>query len=184
MFVGGGVDKARLEQRAKEMRLPNVLFLPRQPMEAVGGILSLADAALVHLKDDPLFRITIPSKTQAYLALGRPILMAVAGDAAELVARSGGGVTCPPENPAALAAAVKQLWTMGRRQREEMGARGRAFYDEHLSLRVGAEKFERVFQAAVAARKGNIGKNSRGLTAPGGKSPRLAHIPGAVSPRL
>ncbi len=113
VFVGGGVDKARLEQRAKEMRLPNALFLPRQPMEAVGAILSLADAALVHLKDDPLFRITIPSKTQAYLALGRPVLMAVAGDAAELIARSGGGVTCPPENPAALAAAVERLWTMG-----------------------------------------------------------------------
>ena len=122
MFVGGGVDKARLEQRAREMRLPTRSSCPGSRWRPSARILSLADAALVHLKDDPLFRITIPSKTQAYLALGRPVLMAVAGDAAELVARSGGGVTCPPENPAALAAAVKQLWAMGRRQREEMGA--------------------------------------------------------------
>jgi colanic acid biosynthesis glycosyl transferase WcaI len=105
------------------------------------------------LKDDPLFRITIPSKTQAYLALGRPVLMAVAGDAAELVARSGGGLTCPPEDPAALAAAVGQLCAMGRRQREEMGANGRAFYDKHLALRVGAARFEQVFQDAVEHRK-------------------------------
>ena len=89
VFVGGGVEKARLEQRAGELRLPNTLFLPRQPMEAVGAILSRADVLLVHLQDDPLFRITIPSKTQAYLAMGRPILMAVAGDAANLIEQSG-----------------------------------------------------------------------------------------------
>ena len=70
VFVGGGVDKTRLAERAKEMQLPNTLFLPRQPVEAIGAILSLADVLLVHLKDDPLFRITIPSKTQAYLAVG------------------------------------------------------------------------------------------------------------------
>jgi len=162
VLVGGGVDKARLEQRAREMRLSNMLFLPRQPVEAMGAILSLADVALVHLKDDPLFRITIPSKTQAYLATGRPVLTAVAGDAAELVARSGGGVSCPPENPAALAAAVKQLWAMGRRQREEMGAKGRAFYDEHLSLRAGAAKFERVFQAAIESRKSSATVSTAG----------------------
>ena len=55
-------------------QLDNVRFLPRQPMHAMGGILAGSDALLVHLKDDPLFRITIPSKIQAYLAAGKPIL--------------------------------------------------------------------------------------------------------------
>lgn len=151
VFVGGGVDKARLEQRAAELQLPNTRFLPRQPMEAMGAVLSLADAVLVHLKDDPLFRITIPSKTQAYLALGRPVLMAVAGDAADLITRSGAGVTCPPENPAALSAAVKRLRTMKASEREAIGAKGKTFYDRELSLRVGVEKFEKVFQAARSA---------------------------------
>ncbi|MEI8373989.1 MAG: glycosyltransferase family 4 protein [Planctomycetota bacterium] len=153
VFVGGGVDKARLAQRAKEMELTNTLFLPRQPMAAIGAVLSLADVLLVHLKDDPLFRITIPSKTQAYLAMGRPILMAVAGDAADLVEQSGAGVTCAPENPVALADAVKQLRTMAPSQREAMGDRGQRFYDEHLSLRSGVEKFERVFEAALQSKR-------------------------------
>ncbi|MCE5267211.1 MAG: glycosyltransferase family 4 protein [Planctomycetaceae bacterium] len=158
VFVGGGIDKARLEQRARDMHLPNVRFLPQQPMEAMGEFLTLADVAMVHLKDDPLFRITIPSKTQAYLASGRPILMAVAGDAANLVAQSGGGVTCPPENPSAMAAAVSQLWAMGRERREAMGSRGRAFYDEHLSLVVGAAEFDRVFEAAVGRNGVHVGR--------------------------
>ena len=83
--MGGGVERSRLESMAQEMELDNVRFLPRQPMHAMGGILAGADALLVHLKDDPLFRITIPSKTQAYLAAGKPILMGVRGDAADLV---------------------------------------------------------------------------------------------------
>jgi colanic acid biosynthesis glycosyl transferase WcaI len=82
--VGGGVDRAKLEKMAEEMKLDNVRFMPRQPMHAMGSILAGADVLLVHLKDDPLFRITIPSKTQAYLAAGKPILMGVRGDAADL----------------------------------------------------------------------------------------------------
>jgi glycosyltransferase involved in cell wall biosynthesis len=149
VFVGGGVDKARLEERARELRLPNTLFLPRQPMQTVGGVLSLADALLVHLKDDPLFRITIPSKTQAYLAMGRPVLMAMAGDAADLVQRSGAGIACPPQDPRALADAVRQLRAMDPAQRQAMGERGKRFYDGYLSLRSGVEKFERVFEDAL-----------------------------------
>ncbi|MEN6449986.1 MAG: glycosyltransferase family 4 protein [Thermoguttaceae bacterium] len=160
VFVGSGVDRARLERRAAEMQLSNVLFLPRQPVETIGAILAMADAALVHLKDDPLFRITIPSKIQAYFALGRPILAAVAGDAAELVARSGGGVACPPQNAAAMAAAVARLRAMSRQEREAMAARGRAFYDEQLSLAVGVERFEQAFRAAAGQCRSGRGKDT------------------------
>ena len=52
---------------------------------------ALADALLVHLKDDPLFRITIPHKILAYLASGKPILAAVSGDVSDLIMLHGGG---------------------------------------------------------------------------------------------
>ena len=121
LFMGGGVDRARLESMAAKMELDNVKFLPRQPMHAMGGILAGADALLVHLKDDPLFRITIPSKTQAYLAAGRPILMAVHGDAADLVRRACSGVVCEPGNPHSIAEAVKKLVDTGNEQLANMG---------------------------------------------------------------
>ena len=173
VFVGGGVDRARLEQRAAEMRLTNTLFLPRQPMEAIGAILSLADAALVHLKDDPLFRITIPSKTQAYLALGRPV--------SDGRRRRRGRVGRPLRRRRDLPAGKPRRPGRGRKAIVDdgaqaaggMGARGRAFYDEHLSLR-GRGEVRAGVPGRHCARKGDIGKNSRGLTAPGGKSPRTA----------
>jgi colanic acid biosynthesis glycosyl transferase WcaI len=146
LFMGGGVDRGRLESLAEKMELDNVKFLARQPMHAMGGILAGADALLVHLKDDPLFRITIPSKTQAYLAAGKPILMAVHGDAADLVGRAGAGVVCEPGNPHSIAAAVKELVDTGEEQLAQMGRAGSAFYNSELSVSIGVDKFERIFR--------------------------------------
>ncbi|MHB1295985.1 MAG: glycosyltransferase family 4 protein [Anaerolineae bacterium] len=145
VLVGGGVERDRLAQSAASRELGNVVFLPRRPMADMGPVLSLADALLVHLKDDPLFAMTIPSKTQAYLASGIPVIMGVRGDAADLVRRSGGGLLCEPENPYSLAVATEQLLDLGAEERQAMGQAGRAFYERELSFRTGVDQFEAVF---------------------------------------
>jgi colanic acid biosynthesis glycosyl transferase WcaI len=157
VFVGGGVEKARLEVLARVMALDNVVFLDRQAPERIGRILALADVLLVHLKDDPLFRITIPSKSQAYMVAGRPILIAVRGDAAELVERAGAGLSCEPENALALADTVIRMYAMACGERDAMGAAGKSFYERELSLRAGVDRFEEVFHAAVQAGAGRVG---------------------------
>lgn len=85
VLIGGGIDRARLERRAAEIKLSNLRFMPRQPSSEIGRYLAAADVLLIHLRKDPLYRITIPSKTQAYLAASKPILIAVEGDAAALI---------------------------------------------------------------------------------------------------
>jgi colanic acid biosynthesis glycosyl transferase WcaI len=145
-FVGGGIDRDRLQSRAREENIDNVFFLPRQPMEKMSPILSRADALLVHLRNDPLFEITIPSKTQTYMAAGRPIIMGVRGDAADLVTEAGCGLLCSPEEPRSVADAVIQLARMPKDERNAMGARGRAFYRERMSMEVGVDRFLEIFQ--------------------------------------
>jgi glycosyltransferase involved in cell wall biosynthesis len=145
VFVGGGVDRARLEERAARLGLPNIRFLPRQPISAMSTVLALGDVLLVHLKDDPLFSITIPSKTQAYLTVGKAVLMAVRGDAANLVIQSGGGLVCQPENPRSLVDAVVRFVAMSQEARSRMGAAGRKFYEENLCLKAGVDRFEAIF---------------------------------------
>lgn len=136
-FMGGGIDKDRLAQRAGEMGLSNVRFLPRVPLQEVQAYLNSADVLLVHLRDEPLFRITIPSKTQAYLFAGRPILMGVGGDAADLVQSAEAGVVFASGDAAQLAEAIRGLHALGRDEREAMGRRGREFYEARLSRSVG-----------------------------------------------
>jgi lipopolysaccharide/colanic/teichoic acid biosynthesis glycosyltransferase/glycosyltransferase involved in cell wall biosynthesis len=147
VLIGDGVDLERLKRRAVAMRLPNLEFLGRQSLVATQAILAGAGTLLVHLKDDPLFAITIPSKTQAYLASGRPILMAVRGDAADLVVRAGAGILAQPGDSKSIAAAVRLLAEMPEEQRERMGRAGREFYDAELAIEHAVEKFETVFQS-------------------------------------
>ena len=174
-FMGGGVERGRLESKAAGMGLANVRFLPRQPISAMGAILAAADLLLVHLKDDPLFRITIPSKTQAYLAAGKPILMGVQGDAADLIERSGAGMVCTPENPESLAAAVAQLANLGAGRLAEMGRAGWEFYDRELSLSAGVDRFEAVFRSVI---NGGVSVHARGWYPRFGK--RLLDVTAAI----
>lgn len=152
-FLGSGLDVERLEARAAREALANVHFLPRVPMAEVGAYLAAADCLLVHLKADPLFAITIPSKTQAYMAAGKPIVMAVEGDAADLVRQSSGGVIAPPEDPEALAEAIVKLAELPPAELARLGANARRFYDEHLSFEHGIRSFAAVLNAVSSRRK-------------------------------
>ena len=149
VFIGGGIEVEHLKQIKTDKKLVNVLFLPRRPFSEIGSALSMADLLLVHLKDDPLFEITLPSKTQAYMAAGRPILMALRGDAADLVEKAGAGVVCIPEDADSIAAAVEKLVAMTEKERAEMGRRGAKYYQQELSLSVGARRFEELFNTLV-----------------------------------
>jgi len=114
-------------------------------MNEAGRYLRAADALLVHLKKDPLFTITIPSKTQAYLAAGKPLLMAVDGDAAELVQRSGSGYIAESQSPQALADAALALSRASPIELDIMAKKGQDFYHSQMSLKKGIEGFTRIF---------------------------------------
>ncbi len=146
VLLGGGVEVSRLKQRAAELQLRNVVFLPPVPMAEVGTLLHAADALLVHLRKDPLFEITIPSKTQAYMTVGKPLLMAVDGDAADLVVQSGGGVVAESENAEALAKAAEALAAMAPEALQAMGSKAQRYYQEQLALRVGVAKLAVIFR--------------------------------------
>jgi glycosyltransferase involved in cell wall biosynthesis len=150
VFVGGGVELASLKARAERSGLTNVRFLPRMPMAEIGQVLEAADVLLVHLRDDPLFEITIPGKLQAYMAVGKPVLVAVRGDAADLIEASRGGATCEPEDAVGLADAVGKLEAMEPDALKEMGDRGKRYYESELSIRSGVPHFIRIFETVVA----------------------------------
>jgi glycosyltransferase involved in cell wall biosynthesis len=150
IFVGGGTEVERLRDLATTMKLDNVVFETRRPVTEIGAILKAADLLLVHLRDDPLFSVTIPSKTQAYMAAGRPIVMAVRGDAAELVERARAGVVCPPEDPESLAKTISELRHLPRASLEEMGENGREFYRRELSMQVAVGRFEKLFRLVIS----------------------------------
>lgn len=153
VMIGDGLEYDNLRNRVLERGLTNVIFLGRHPATAMPDFFAWADALLITLTDDPLYAMTIPSKTQSYLACGRPIICAVAGDGADVVKQAGAGLTCPPENPQALADAIRQLYALSPQEREVMGANGRQAYLEQFQQTIIVDRYEQVFLNVMNKRK-------------------------------
>lgn len=152
VLVGDGADRERLQRRVRAMGLPNVVFVDRQPMTAMPRYLASADALLVHLKRSGVSDFVIPTKTMAYLASGKPILMAMDGPSARLIEQAGAGVAIPPEDPAALAEAVRRLMALPTRAREGVGASGQAYACAHFVKSHVITQYEQVLAAAAAGK--------------------------------
>jgi len=149
VFVGDGLDLERLQGLVVEYNLNNVRFIGRQPAENMPQFYSWAEGLLVHLSDDPLFAITIPSKTLAYLASQRPIICAVPGDGADVIRAAGAGLICPPEDASALAGAIKQLYAMSQTERDALGDAGRQYFMQHFTCKILVDRYEALFEQIV-----------------------------------
>ena len=149
-FIGGGIEVPKLKKLAERLNISNVTFVPRVQMSEIGNALLLADVLLIHLKDDPLFRVTVPAKTQSYMAMGKPILMAVAGDAADLISEAKAGICAMPSNPRAIADKIMLMARMDKKDLEILGVNGYDFYLNNMSLDIGARKFIAVFNKCTS----------------------------------
>lgn len=132
-LVGHGVNRESLSRRAEEMGLKNVLFTGQQPESEMPHFMAAADVMLLSLKYADVCEFSIPLKTFAYMAARRPIIAAIKGAAADLVARAGAGPVVPPEDPEALAAAVRALLGLTAAERAKLGDAGRNYMVAHHS---------------------------------------------------
>ena len=136
VVLGEGSRWAWMHQEVERLELTNIHLPGRFPVETMSGFMQKASVLLVTLADQHIFRATIPSKVQAYLAAGRPILACLNGEGANLVLEAGAGLAVPAEDAQALAAAVLKMYYMPEQQREIMGVKGRLYYREHFSHNV------------------------------------------------
>jgi glycosyltransferase involved in cell wall biosynthesis len=147
LLVGDGVEKARLEQQAACLR--NVRLLPMQPKEVYPQLLAASDACLVTLRPE-VATPTVPSKINTILAAGRPILASVPlhGDAPRLINNAEAGITVPPGDPHALAAAVLFL-KHNPAAAARMRSKGRRYAEENLSLSAVVGTIETILQETL-----------------------------------
>jgi len=144
-FVGDGADKQRLQDRVAEHGLRNVTLLPSLPHEQVPALLAAADICLVPLRDVPLFSSFIPSKMFEYLAAGKPVVGALAGEAAQILREAGAWVV-PPADSEALAAAIRTLAADPQR-RQAMGQQGRCYVEKHFDRAMLARLYRKLLDS-------------------------------------
>ena len=140
LLVGSGAERERLVSLCRSLNLPNVTMLDHQPRSAMPVIWSSIDVSLVVLRNSPLFRRVIPSKMFEAMAMERPIIMGVDGQAREILERGDCGTFVEPENPAALAAIVR-TYVREEGLRARHGAAGGKFVRSNYDRSVLARRY-------------------------------------------
>jgi glycosyltransferase involved in cell wall biosynthesis len=147
LFVGEGAEKEQLVTRAAQLGLDNVRFLDPVGKDEVRQFYAMADACLVPLRDIPLFDTFIPSKMFEMLAMARPVVASVRGEAAAILRDSGGALVVDPEDSAAIATAIRRL-ADDPGAGERMGAAGRAYVAASYSRAALAQRYLEVLREA------------------------------------
>src|SRR5271166_5367486 len=124
LLIGEGAEKHRIVEIAAARGLTNVQFLGQQPREEIPAYVSAADLCLVMLKKTELFKTVIPTKLLEYMACESPVIVAVDGQARQIVEEAGAGVFVDPENSEALVKAICDL-AGDPEHRRRMGVLGR-----------------------------------------------------------
>jgi glycosyltransferase involved in cell wall biosynthesis len=110
LFVGEGAEKGQLIDQAREARLENVRFFNPVGKEGVKEFYAMSDVCLVPLRDVSLFETFIPSKMFEIMAMGRPIIGSVRGEAADILKRSKAALVVAPEDSESIAQAILQIY--------------------------------------------------------------------------
>ncbi|MGW0084540.1 glycosyltransferase [Streptomyces sp. NPDC003393] len=147
VLMGDGNQRAALRERAGD--LPNLRFLPAADEADFPDVLAAADVLAVTQRASVL-DMSVPSKLTSYFAAGRPVIASVAaeGGTADEVRRSGAGVLVPPEDPAALLKALKDL-AADPEAADRLGARGPVYVDERLSRAAGLGRLDGLLAEAL-----------------------------------
>ena len=147
--VGDGSERPRLQARAAELGLENLLFLAPRPKEALPALLAAADCTLTLFAPDPVFQTTSPNKFFDGLACGRPVVVNVDGWLRRLVETDRAGLYVPAGDGPALAAALAALAAEPEAARA-MGARARRLAEREFSRDEMAARLLEVLTATVA----------------------------------
>lgn len=145
VLIGDGAEKTNLIDYKNKIGLKNTEFRDPVDKNAIPNILENADAVVSLMKGAELYRYGISSNKEFdYAASGKPIILS--GDPINnIVLEAKCGLSVPPDNAQALAAAILELSGMKERERKELGQNGRKFVEANHSIPVLADRFEHVF---------------------------------------
>lgn len=148
LLVGEGAEKENLVKKAKQMGLKNIQFIDQIDKNQLPDYYSLSDVVLVTLRDLPLFRGAIPSKTFEIMAMARPIVLSVAGELKDLVEKAEAGLYSEPENPVMLKDKILELKN-NPKLCKQLGENGRKYVEKYFDRNQLADKYQELLHRLI-----------------------------------
>jgi len=129
-FYGDGSGLSAFEDLARNnLRLKNVFFHGRVPLDEVARKYAESDGLVVTLSDNPVLSMSFPGKIQTYMAAGKPIIGAVNGEAAEIIKEANCGFCAKAEDVDGLVECIKEFMLSDKVQ---LGENARKYYEENF----------------------------------------------------
>ncbi|MGH1363090.1 MAG: glycosyltransferase family 4 protein [Calditrichia bacterium] len=149
LLVGEGAEKEKLLRMKEELQLGNVTMLSQIDKQELPDYYNMCDIVLITLRDLDLFRCVIPSKMFEIMAVAKPILISVDGEARQIVVHSAkAGHFVAPEDPNAMRDGILKLYN-NPETCQELGKNGRRFVEDYFNRDQLALDYLEVLQAAV-----------------------------------
>lgn len=133
-FIGSGRHKHTLQMLAKEKELSDyiIFYDPVSPKELI-NYFNQTDYLYLSLKNSDLFSKTVPAKLQTYLAVGKPIIASISGEAKELLEKHQTGFQAAAENTNQLSIIFDQLEHISRKQYDQFSSNCRNLYQKRFT---------------------------------------------------
>jgi glycosyltransferase involved in cell wall biosynthesis len=149
IIIGTGSRIDWVKQQKKEFNLNNLILGGVHPIEEMPDILKKASVLYLTLKKEKIFEMTIPNKLQAYLAVGRPILASVDGEAAKIINTSGAGVAVEAENLNLLVNTILDLYKMPKNRLAQLGKNGKKYFKSHFDNRLLIKRLNSILEELI-----------------------------------
>lgn len=149
VVVGSGSRLEWMNEQKRVHALHNLELVGRLPSESMPELFAKSEALLVTLKKDEIFTLTIPSKVQAYMAAGKPILAALDGEGARVVQLAGAGLCSPAGDATALASNIEQIYRCEPEKRSAYGAAGYRFFCDNYEMKSQCRRLVEIIQDRI-----------------------------------
>ena len=145
VIVGDGMSRQWLEKEVRKSKLSKYFYFEgQQPIGEVPKYTTIADVLLSTLRKDKLLEVTIPSKITSYMACGKPIVIAMDGEPANLINKTACGYAGPSEDWQSLANNIELVYKLSSKDRKKMGNNARGYYLKYLERNVVLNKLEKI----------------------------------------
>jgi colanic acid biosynthesis glycosyl transferase WcaI len=139
VLAGDGAEKEMLKEKARVLGLNNVKFLDPVSKTRMPFLLNAANCVVVSVRDLPIFRGALPTKLFEAMSCAKPMVLAVAGEAEDLVRKAEAGYCVTPGDPVGIYNAVLKV-AQDPEKAVRMGKNGRECVVQHFSRESRAQE--------------------------------------------
>ncbi|MCI7768239.1 MAG: glycosyltransferase family 4 protein [Oscillospiraceae bacterium] len=141
IIVGDGMSRQDAEKEVNEKGLGDCFYFEGfKPVEDIPKYTYIASGLVACLVQSSLLDCTIPAKVMSYIASGKPVILAMNGEAQSIVNDNKCGFAADSGDVNALVDNIIRLYSMTAEEREAMGRNGKELHYKRFERNVNLKK--------------------------------------------